>query len=77
MIIWFWLARRGLSRVRFMSAVGSGLLVGKWMVPLEVEKGFRWFLNLSIIAAVGKRLQWFEKAAYQTRMRFCLKAGIP
>jgi hypothetical protein len=58
-----------------ISAVGSGLSMGKWMVPLDLEKGFRWFLNFSMIAAVGNRLQWFEKAAYQTRTRFCLKAG--
>lgn len=40
-----------------MSAVGNGLSVGKWMVPLDLEKGFRWFLNFSMMAAVGNRLQ--------------------
>src|ERR1700686_1401855 len=59
-----------------MSVIGSGLSVGKWMVPLDVEKPLSSFLNASITEAVGNRLQWVEKAANQTRTPLCLKAGI-
>src|SRR5882762_8642152 len=59
-----------------MSVVGSGLFVGKWRVPLDVEKLLSSFLNFSITAAVGNKLQWSEKAANHTNTRLCLKAGI-
>jgi len=59
------------------SAVGSGLFVGKWMVPLDVENPLSSFLNASITAAVGNKLQWSENAANHTSVRLCLKAGIP
>ena len=32
------------------SAVGSGLSVGKWMVPLDVEKPFSSFLTRSCVS---------------------------
>jgi len=57
--------------------IGRGLSNRKWMVPLEVEKAFSWFLNLSMIAAVGNKLQWSEKAANHTSTFLVLKAGIP
>jgi len=34
-------------------------------------------LNLSMIAAVGNKLQWSEKAANHTSTFLVLKAGIP
>src|SRR5882762_9789190 len=49
---------------------------GKWFVPLDVEKLLSSFLNFSITAAVGNKLQWSEKAANHTNIRLCLKAGI-
>src|SRR2546421_11221618 len=59
------------------SAVGSGLSVGKWMVPLDVEKPFSSFLNASITEAVGNKLQWFENAANHTStLPLYLNAGI-
>src|SRR6266481_132786 len=58
------------------SAMGRGLFVGNWMVPLDVEKGLSSFLNFSIIAAVGNKLQCSEKAANHTSTPLCLKAGI-
>src|SRR6202521_2156679 len=59
------------------SAAGSGLSVGKWMVPLDVEKPFSSFLNSAITEAVGNKLQWFENAANHTSTPSCLNAGIP
>ncbi len=59
-----------------ISAVGRDLFVGNWIVPLDVEKGLSSFLNFSIIAAVGNKLQWSEKAANHTSTPLCLKAGI-
>src|SRR5580700_3656200 len=59
------------------SAAGSGLSVGKWMVPLDVEKPFSSFLKAAITEAVGKKLQWFENAANHTSTPLCLNAGIP
>src|ERR1700688_3766306 len=59
------------------SAAGSGLSVGKGMVPLDVEKPFSSFLKASITDAVGKKLQWFENAANHTSTPLCLNAGIP
>ena len=58
------------------SAVGSGLSVGKWMVPLEVKKALSSFLNASITAAVGNKLQWSENAANHTSTPLYLNAGI-
>jgi hypothetical protein len=59
-----------------MSAIGSGLSVGKWTVPLEVEKPLSSSLNSLITEAVGNRLQWSENAANHIRtflrLRFCL-----
>src|SRR3989442_6432329 len=49
-----------------ISAVGSGLSVGKWMVPLDVEKPLSSFLNTSITDAVRNKLQWLENAANHT-----------
>src|SRR5258708_39596547 len=60
----------------FISAVGSGLSTGKWMVPLEVEKPFSSSLNSAMTEAVGNRLQWSENAANHTRMFLRLNAGI-
>ena len=51
----FW-ATRALTSF-LMSTVGRGLSIGKWMVPFEVEKFFSSFLNFSMTAAVGNRLQ--------------------
>src|SRR3989442_3040942 len=48
------------------SAVGNGLSVGKWMVPLDVEKPLSSFLNASTTEAVGNKLQWCENAANHT-----------
>src|SRR5207245_1364764 len=59
------------------SAVGSGLFVGKWMVPLDVEKPLSSFLNASTTEAVGNKLQCFEKAANHTSTPLYLNAGIP
>lgn len=59
------------------SVDGSGLSVGNWMVPLEMRKPLRSFLKASMTEAVGKRLQWFLKAANQTRTPLCLNAGTP
>ena len=56
--------------------VGMGLSAGNWMVPLDWEKPFSSSLNASIIDAVGNRLQWLEKAAYQTKTLPRLIAGI-
>src|SRR3982074_959463 len=58
-------------------AAGSGLSVGKWMVPLDVEKPLSSFLNASITDAVGNKLQWSENAANHTSTPLCLNAGIP
>src|SRR2546426_12678107 len=59
------------------SASGSGLSVGKWMVPLDVAKPFSSFLNASITEAVGNKLQWFENAANHTStLPLYLNAGI-
>src|SRR5713101_5426746 len=58
------------------SAVGSGLSVGKWMVPLDVAKPLSSFLNASTTEAVGNKLQWFENAANHTSTLLCLNAGI-
>src|ERR1700674_350826 len=60
-----------------MSAVGTVLSVGKWMVPLDVENPFSSFLNASITDAVGNKLQWFENAANHTSTPLYLNAGIP
>src|SRR5882762_8807085 len=46
-----------------ISAVGRDLFVGNWIVPLDVEKGLSSFLNFSIIAAVGNKLQFFFKGS--------------
>src|ERR1700676_1278211 len=59
------------------SAAGSGLSVGNWMVPLDVEKPFGSFLKASITDAVGKKLQWLENAGNHTSTPLCLNAGIP
>ena len=59
------------------SAVGSGLFVGNWMVPLDVVKPLSSLFNASITEAVGNKLQWFEKAASHTSTLLCLNAGIP
>jgi hypothetical protein len=59
------------------SAVGSGLSVGKWMVPLDVERPLSSFLNASITDAVGNKLQWLENAANHTSDPLYLNAGIP
>ncbi len=59
------------------SAVGSGLSVEKWMVPLDVEKPLSSFLNASITDAVGNKLQWFENAANHTSGPLYSNAGIP
>jgi len=60
------------------SVAGSGLSVGKWMVPLDVEKPFSSSLNASITDAVGNKLQWSENAANHTSGRpLYLNAGIP
>src|SRR5207248_9901576 len=59
------------------SAAGSGLSVGKWMVPLDVVKPLSSLLNASITDAVGNKLQWLEKAANHTSTPLCLNAGIP
>ena len=61
----------------FTSAVGSGLSVGNWMVPLDVEKPLSSFLNASITDAVGNKLQWLENAANHTSHPLYLNAGIP
>src|ERR1035438_501502 len=58
------------------SAIGSGLSIGKWMVPLEVEKPFSSSLKASTTAAVGNKLQWFENAANHTSTPLYLMAGI-
>src|SRR6266849_9855286 len=57
-------------------AVGSGLSVGKWMVPLDVEKPLSSFLNASITAAVGNRLQWSDNAVNHTSTPLFFNAGI-
>src|ERR1700730_8560913 len=54
------------------SAVGRGLSMGKWMVPLDVEKPLSSFLYASITDAVGNKLQWFENAANHTSTPLCL-----
>src|SRR5947209_20402040 len=59
------------------SAVGSGLSMGKWMVPLDVEKPLSSFLNASITDEVGNKLQWFENAANHTSGPLYLNVGIP
>lgn len=59
-----------------MSEMGSGLSVGKWMVPLEVEKPLSSSLNAAITEAVGNKLQWLANAANHTSTPLCLKAGI-
>src|SRR5690242_12947018 len=60
-----------------IKAMGRGLSRGKWMVPLEVEKFFSSCLKDSITDAVGNRLRWSEKAAYQTSTPLAvLKAGM-
>jgi hypothetical protein len=59
------------------SAAGSGLSVGKWMVPLDVENPFSSFLYASITDAVGNKLQWSENAANQINGPLYLNAGIP
>ena len=51
--------------------------MGKWMVPLDVEKPLRSFLNAAITEAVGNKLQWFENAANHTNTPLCVNAGIP
>ncbi len=58
------------------SALGSGLSVGNWMVPLDVEKPLSSFLNAAITDAVGNKLQWFENAANHTSTPLYLNAGI-
>src|SRR5713226_975455 len=58
-------------------AIGSGLSVGKWMVPLDVEKPLSSFLNASITDAVGNNLQWLENAANHTSDPLYLNPGIP
>ena len=58
------------------SAAGSGLSVGKWMVPLDVENPLSSFLNASTTEAVGDKLQWFEKAANHISTPLYLNAGI-
>src|SRR6266403_1362213 len=58
------------------SEAGKGLSIANWMVPLEIVKAFRSFLNCSMILAVGKMLQWFAKPANQMMTRSCLNAGI-
>ena len=58
------------------SAVGNGLSVGKWMVPLDVEKPFSSFLKTSTTAAVGNKLQWLENAANHSSIPLYLTAGI-
>ena len=50
--------------------------VGKWMVPLDVEKPLSSFLNASTTEAVGNKLQWFENAANHTSTPLYLNAGI-
>ena len=59
-----------------ISAVGTGLSTGKWMVPLEVEKSLSSSLNASITEAVGNKLQWFENAANHTSTPLYWNAGI-
>ena len=58
------------------SAIGSGLSVGKWMVPLDVEKPFSSSLKASTTAAVGNKLQWLENAANHSSIPLYLNAGI-
>ena len=52
-------------------------LLGKWMVPLDVEKPFSSFLNASTTETVGNKLHWFENAANHTSTPLYLNAGIP
>src|ERR1700681_2184772 len=59
-----------------ISAVGTGLSVENWMVPLDVEKPLSSFLKASITDAVGNKLQWFENAANHTSNPLYLNAGI-
>src|SRR5260370_24555240 len=59
------------------SAAGSGLSVGKWMVPLDFAKPLNSFLNSSITDAVGNKLQWFEHAANHTSGPFYFNSCIP
>ncbi len=73
-LVSFWATRAFTNFL--ISAVGRDLFVGNWMVPLDVEKGLSSFLNFSIIAAVGNKLQCSEKAANHTSTPLCLKAGI-
>src|SRR2546429_9220941 len=58
------------------SAVGSGLSVGKWMVPLGVRKPLSSFLNASTTQEVGNKLKWFEKAANHPTHPLCFNSGI-
>jgi hypothetical protein len=60
-----------------ISAIGTGLSMEKWMVPLDVDKPLSSFLNASITDAVGNKLQWFENAANQTSGPLYLNVGIP
>jgi hypothetical protein len=46
------------------------LFVGNRMIPLDVEKFFSSFWNVSITDAVGNKLQWSENAANHTNL-FC------
>ena len=56
---------------------GSGLSIGKRIVPLEVEKPLSSSLNARTIEAVGNKLQWSAKAANQATIPLYLNAGIP
>src|SRR2546422_6683918 len=53
-----------------ISAVGSGLSVGKWMVPLDVEKPLSSFLNASIDR---KSTRLNSSHGYISYAVFCLK----
>ena len=57
-------------------ALGSGLSVGNWIVPLDVEKFLSSPLNASITEAVGNKLQWLGNAANHTNIPLYLNAGI-
>src|SRR5260370_22325157 len=68
-------ARRAFT-IFLSSEAGKGLSIGNWMVPLEMVKGFRSFLNCSMILAVGKMLQCFAKTANQMMISPCWTAGM-
>src|SRR5260370_32919003 len=48
------------------SAAGSGLSVGKWMVPFDLAKPFRSALDASLTGAAGNKLPRVENAADHT-----------